>query len=84
MPNTHSRVSLIPVCEALEIDVPRRNLSALVLYSHEDTEKIIQTRECSIPIRRMTKYHLPSDVHMRWDDGSVKQHQNQSLACLNL
>ena len=83
MPNTHSRISLIPVCKALAIDVPQRNLSAIVLYSHKDTDKIIHTRERSIPIRRMTEGHLPSDVRRRWDDGFVQQQQTQSLACLN-
>ena len=72
IPNTHSRVLVMRVCEALAIYVPRRKLSALVLYSHEDTDKIVHPRGRSIAIRRMTKGHLPSDVRIRWDDGSVK------------
>ena len=84
MPNTHSRVLSIPVREALAIDVPWRKLSACVLYSHENTEKIVYTRERSIPIRKMTEGHLPSDVRRRWDNGSVQQHQTQWLDCLKL
>ena len=75
---------MIPVCEALAIDVPRRKLSELVLYSHEDTAKIVNTRERIISIRRINEGHLPSYVRMRWDDDSVQQHQTQLLACLNL
>ena len=75
---------MIPVCEALAIDVPWRKLSELVLYSHEDTDKIVHTRERIIPMRRITEGHLISDLRMRWDDDSVQQHQTQSLACLNL
>ena len=41
-------------------------------------------RERSIPIRRMSEGRLTSDMRMRWDDGSVQQHQTQSIACLNL
>ena len=44
MPNTHSRVSLIPAREASAIDVPWRKLSALVLYSQKDIDKILHTR----------------------------------------
>ena len=75
---------MIPGREALAIDVPWRKLSELVLYSHEDTDKILHTRERIILIRRMTEGHLTSDVRTQWDDGSVQQHQTQSLACLNL
>ena len=79
MPNTYSRVSLIPVHEALAIDVTWSKLSALVLDSHDDTDKIVHMRE-----RSMTEGHLPSDVRRQWYDDSVQQQQTQSLACLNL
>ena len=78
MTNTHSQVSLIPVRKSLAIGVPRRKLSELVLYSHEDTDKIVHTREHIITIHRMIQSHMNSVVRRRWDDGSVQNHQIQS------
>ena len=62
MPNTYSRVSLIPVREDLVINFRWRKLPELVLYPHQDIDKIVNTRERSIAIRRIIKVHLPSVV----------------------